>query len=319
MAVEEIAPGILRVRSELGSRWLQQWILRGETATALVDTGIAGESVPRSVEPALASAGIHASALREVVITHADVDHYGGNAELRALLPEASFRAHALDRPLIESVERISRERYGWYRQHGMDYAPENWEFIRRAAGRDLPLDGTLGEGEVIELGGESLDVLHLPGHSDGHVAVHHRATRTAIIGDAVMGRGFPGTDGRAQVHPPAYGDADAYAASIARLRELAPARLCTGHFPVMEGEEVAAFLDLSAAFVDDVEAAVRAELGDRPRELRSLLGDCAGRLGGYAEMELELARSLGAHLERLEAAGDVERIASEPPSWRRG
>jgi glyoxylase-like metal-dependent hydrolase (beta-lactamase superfamily II) len=319
MDLDEVAPGIFRIRSTLGSRWLQQWIARGSDAAVLIDTGIAGETVPQAIEPALAAAGTHASALRNVVITHADVDHYGGNAELRGLAPDAEFVAHALDRPLIESLKRIERERYGWYRPYGLDYAPENWEFIDKAAGPDMALDGSLAEGDVIELGDSALEVLHLPGHSEGHIALHHPATRTAVIGDAVMERGFPGTDGRAQVHPPAYGDVDAYRASIARLRELAPNRLCTGHFPVMEGDYVAAFLDRSASFVEDVDAAVRAELGDRPRDLGSLLPGCARRVRGYAEMELELARSLGAHLERLESAGAVERLdpAGEPPRWR--
>jgi glyoxylase-like metal-dependent hydrolase (beta-lactamase superfamily II) len=317
MAVDEVVPGVFRITSTLGSRWLQQWIVRGGDSAVLCDTGLAGETVPRVIEPALAAVGIDASALRKVVITHADVDHYGGDAELRELAPEAEVVAHALDRHLIESVERIERDRYGWYRPHGMDYAPENWEFIRAAAGPDVKLDGSLAEGDVIELGGSTLEVLHLPGHSQGHIGLHHPATGTAVIGDAVMERGFPGTDGRTQVHPPAYGDVDAYVGSIVRLRELAPARLCTGHFPVMQGNDVAAFLDRSASFVDEVDAAVRDELGDRPRDLRSLLPDCARRLGGYAEMELELARSLGAHLERLEASGDAERLDEETPSWR--
>jgi glyoxylase-like metal-dependent hydrolase (beta-lactamase superfamily II) len=317
VAVEEVVPGIFRISSTLGSRWLQQWIVRSGDSAVLCDTGIAGETVPQVIAPALAAVGIDTSALRTVVITHADVDHYGGNAELRGLAPEAEIVAHALDRPLIESVERIERERYGWYRPHGMDYAPQNWAFIRAAAGPDVGLDAAMAEGDIIELGDSTLEVLHLPGHSQGHIGLHHPATGTAVIGDAVMERGFPGTNGRTQVHPPAYGDVDAYVGSIARLRELAPARLCTGHFPVMQGEDVTTFLDRSASFVEQVDRAVRDELGNRPRDLRSLLPDCARRLGGYAEMELELARSLGAHLERLEAAGDAERLEGEPPRWR--
>jgi glyoxylase-like metal-dependent hydrolase (beta-lactamase superfamily II) len=318
--VDEVAPGILRVRSALGSRWLQQWIVKGRDGALLLDTGIAGETVPSHIEPALRAAAIDPAALTEVVISHADVDHYGGNAELRRLAPAATFRAHPLDRALIESVERIERDRYGWYRRYGLDYPPDVWRFIRAAAGADTALDATVEEGGAIELGGARVEVLHLPGHSAGHVALFHPASRTAIIGDAVMGRGFEGTDGRAQVHPPAYEDADGYAASITRLRELGPARLCTGHFPVIEGDDVAAFLELSASFVDELDSAVRTELGDRPRGLGQLLTGCAARVGGYAEMELELARSIGAHLERLEAMGGAERIESqgEAPRWRR-
>src|SRR5919108_2877835 len=129
MATEEVAPRIFRVVSELGSRWLQQWIVKGDDGALLLDTGIAGETVPRHIEPALRAAGIEPAALREIVISHADVDHYGGNAELRRVATQARLRAHPLDRPQIESVEHIERERYGWYRAYGLDYPPESWSF----------------------------------------------------------------------------------------------------------------------------------------------------------------------------------------------
>jgi glyoxylase-like metal-dependent hydrolase (beta-lactamase superfamily II) len=318
VSADEVAPGITRVRSKLGSRWLQQWVVRGGDGALLLDTGIAGETVGNHIEPGLRAAGLEPQELRHVVISHADVDHYGGNAEIRRLAPHASIRAHELDRPLIESVDRIEQERYGWYRRHELDYTPEQWSWIRDAAGSDLGLDASLADGDAIDLGDSELEVVHVPGHSQGHVALWHGGTRTALIADAVMGRGFVGTDGRPQVHPPAFEDVDAYLRAIARVRELAPARVCTGHFPLLEDDEVAGFLDASASFVDDVDAALRSELADEPRSLGSLLPDCARRLGGFEEMELELARSLGAHLERLEAAEDAQRLEGKPPTWRR-
>jgi glyoxylase-like metal-dependent hydrolase (beta-lactamase superfamily II) len=111
VAAEKVAPRIFRVVSVLGSRWLQQWIVKGDDGALLLDTGIAGETVPRHIGPALRAAGIEPGAPREVVISRADVDHYGGDAELRRVAPQARLRAHPLDRRLIESVERIERER----------------------------------------------------------------------------------------------------------------------------------------------------------------------------------------------------------------
>jgi glyoxylase-like metal-dependent hydrolase (beta-lactamase superfamily II) len=317
---EELASGIVRVGSTLGSRWLQQWVIRGRDGALLLDTGIAGETVPSHIEPALRGLGIDPRSLHDVVISHADVDHYGGDADIRRLAPEARLRAHPLDLPLVESFARIAAERYGWYREHGLDYDPAVWDWLREAAGPDLSPDGTVDAGDVLDLGGTVVETVHLPGHSQGHIGLHHPATGSALIGDAVMGRGFDDTGGRPQLYPPVYQDVDSYLATIARLRDLAPSRLLTAHFPVIEGPQVAAFLDLSAAFVDELDAAVCAEVGDRPRTLRGLLPDCARRVGGFAEMELELARSIGAHLDRLEAMDVIERVATdgEPPSWRR-
>ncbi len=87
--------------------------------------------------------------LVEVIDSHADVDHYGGNAEARALFPDARLRAHPLDRPLIESWRRIAAERYGWYRAYGLDYPPASWEWLERAAGPDVALDDWCGDFEL--------------------------------------------------------------------------------------------------------------------------------------------------------------------------
>ena len=298
MGAVEVVPRIHRIDSRLGTRRLAQWLVAGDHGALLVDTGIAG-TITHHVVPALAELGVEPAGIAEVVITHADVDHYGGNAEIRALCPGARLRAHALDRPLIESWELIARTRYGWYRAHGLNYDEETWRWLEDAAGPDTPLDGELLPGERLDLGGIELEVLHLPGHSLGHLGLLEPATRTAIVSDAVMGRGFDAADGR-RASPPPYLDLAAYRETIARLRERAPARLGTAHFPLFVGELVGRFLDLSECFTDDLERALERRLADGDDSVVELLGPIAAELGGYPEMEVELARSIGAHLEAL-------------------
>ena len=87
------------------------------------------------IVPALAELGLAPEAVREVIVSHADVDHYGGDAEARRLLSSARLRSHELDRPLIESWAAIAAERYGWYRGYGLDYDAETWRWLTDAAG----------------------------------------------------------------------------------------------------------------------------------------------------------------------------------------
>jgi len=302
-----IAPGVDRIDSVLGSRRLQQWVVHGETGALLLDTGIAG-TVTGSIVPALEEIGIGVAGLSEVIVSHADVDHYGGDAELRALRTDLPIRAHALDRPLIESWERIAAERYGWYRPHGIDYPKETWTWLRQAAGADTRLDGEVADGERIDLGGLVVEVLHLPGHSPGHIGLFEPAGRTAIVSDAVMGYGFDDRSGR-RVAPPPYVDLAAYRATIARVRDLGARRLGTAHFPLLEGDDVTAFVDLSRRFTDDLEHAVEAA-GGGTVPMPELLPATAATLGGWPEMEVELARSIGAHIDAA-GAGDA---AGAPP-----
>ncbi|MBS1860808.1 MAG: MBL fold metallo-hydrolase [Actinobacteria bacterium] len=291
----EIAPGVFRIESRLGSRRLAQWLLRGSEGALLLDTGVAG-TVTETVAPALRELGLAPEQVVEVIDSHADVDHYGGNAEARKLFGRARLRAHPLDRPLIESWETIAAERYGWYRARGLDYPAETWRWLEQAAGPDIPLDGVVEAGERIDLGGLAAEVMHLPGHSRGHLGLL-LGDGTALIADAAMGRGFLNLAGEL-VSPPPYLDLAAYRATIERLRELSPARLETAHFAPLAGAEVGRFLARSARLVDDLEAAIDRALDDGPRTLKGLLPECAAAVGPYPEMEVELARSIGAHLE---------------------
>ena len=234
MAVEEVETGIYRVPSILGPRRFAQWLVVGDEGLLLVDSGIDG-TIAEHVVPALAELGRRPEEITDVVITHADVDHYGGDSELRRVAPHARIRASADDRPWIESWEVIARERYGWYRRHGLDYDEATWSWLQDAAGPDTALDGTVADGEIIDLGGIEVEVVALPGHSPGHLGVLHRASATAIVMDAVLERGLYTVDNEL-ISPPPYGSVPAYRGTVARLRELAPTRLGTSHYAPVEG-----------------------------------------------------------------------------------
>src|SRR5205814_8258366 len=124
--------------------------------------------------------------------------------------------------------------------------------------------------GEAIDLGGIVLEVVALPGHSPGHLGIVHGESQTAIVMDAVLGRGLSTTDDML-ISPPPYGSVSAYRGTVRRLRELAPARLGTSHYAPIEGREaVDTFLDETESFVDDLEAVVGAELGPQPQTLEA-------------------------------------------------
>jgi len=305
--VQAVAPNIYPIESRLGSRRLIQWLITGRDGALLLDTGVAG-TVGEHIAPALERAGIAPESIVEVVVSHADVDHYGGNAEVRTLAPHARVRAHPHDRRLIETWDVIASERYGWYRQHGLDYPAASWRWLRDAAGPDTRLDGDLQPGERIDLGGISLETLHLPGHSLGHLGLYEPSSRTAIVADAVMGRGFETVDGD-PAGPPIYVDLAGYRDTIALLRDLAPARLATAHFALLRDKEVEGFLDLSERFTDELESALDRTRADDEPSLPRLLARVATELGPYPEMEVELARSIGAHLEAVTSDDGGQRL----------
>jgi glyoxylase-like metal-dependent hydrolase (beta-lactamase superfamily II) len=307
VTVDQVQEHIYRVSSVLGVRRFAQWLVVGDERLLLVDSGVYG-TIAEHVSPALAELGKSPTDITDVVISHADVDHYGGNAELRRVAPQARIRSSAQDRPWIESWGEISRDRYGWYRGHGLDYDDATWEWLENAAGPDTPIDGTVSDGERLDLGGIAVDVLALPGHSPGHLGVLHRESGTAIVMDAVLERGLYTTDDEL-ISPPPYASVPAYRRTIAGLRELGPARLGTSHYSPIEGEQaVNAFVDGSDAFVADLDAAIVAELGPHPQPLEHFWRAADTALGPFVEMAVELARSVGAHLDHAVEEGRAER-----------
>ena len=127
----EVAPAITRIESVLGPRPFSQYLLRNERSL-LVDTGVK-ETPADVILPALA--GIQPDF---VLLSHADVDHFGGNSAIRKAAPSAVFCAHAADVPWIEDRDLIMRERYGWYDTYGIGYPEETFLWLRDAMGPRL-------------------------------------------------------------------------------------------------------------------------------------------------------------------------------------
>jgi glyoxylase-like metal-dependent hydrolase (beta-lactamase superfamily II) len=315
----EVAPGIHRIESVLGPRPFSQYLLRGERSM-LVDTGIASTPVD-VIFPFFERVGRDPAELDYVLISHADVDHFGGNGSIRNVAPRATFCAHDLDSDWIGDRARILRERYGWYADHGpdADYDQPTKDFLAGALGEDVPVDLRLQGGEQFRMGPHlTVEVLSLPGHSGGHIGLWDRSSRTAVVMDAVLGGGLCDWTGTI-IHPPPYFTASAYEATIARLQALNPQLLLTAHYEPMEGRKVAEFLELSTDFVRRARAAVEATV-QRQREvtLAGLLGELAPELGPFTSFANELCGPLRAHLRELVAAGKAEEVSGgQVPAWR--
>lgn len=110
--------------------------------------------------------------------THADRDHIGSNAQFD------SFYMHP--------AEEANYRRWG-------------------GTGELLPI----AEGDVLDLGGRKLRIIHLPGHTPGSVAVLDVNNRVLISGDPIQEHGRIFMFG-------AHRDMNAYVESLARLEQRA-------------------------------------------------------------------------------------------------
>ena len=289
----EVAPGIHRIEGDLGERYVCQYLLVGDERTLLVDTGLR-DMPQRVIDPYLARLGRSLTDLDDVLISHADVDHCGGNRAMRAAAPRARLLCGEPDRAWIESSAAMMAGNYCWYEAYGFGPSADAIAFLERELGGDAPVDIGLRGGETLRLGSSwRVEVLALPGHTPGHLGLWDSRTGSAIVIDAVLGDGVYDRAGNRLIPPRYYSAAD-YEATIRRLRSLDPDLLLTAHYPVMERPAARAFLDTSLAFLRALREAVRTA---RTTELRPLTQAVDAAVGPFPEFAHELAASVCAHL----------------------
>jgi glyoxylase-like metal-dependent hydrolase (beta-lactamase superfamily II) len=288
MPAVEVAPGIHRIEGDLGERYVCQYLLAGDDRTLLVDTGL--RDMPRTV----IAPYLDRRRVDDALISHADVDHCGGNRTLRELSPATRLLCGEADRPWIESNAAMLAGNYRWYEAYGFGPGPDDIAFLERELGGDAPVDVGLRGGETLRLGrGRRVEVLALPGHTPGHLGLWDPYTGAAVVIDAVLGDGIYDRAGQRLI-PPRYYDALAYEATIRRVRALDPELLLTAHYEVMERQAAREFLDRSLEFVAAMRAAVRAA---STTELQALTREVDARVGPFPSFTHELAASVRAHL----------------------
>ena len=295
----EILPGIHRIVSDLGERFMCQYLLAGEDRKILVDTGLAG-TPEEVIVPYLEGAGLSIEDVDEVLISHADVDHCGGNHALKKMVPSLRFMCGEADRAWVESTDLALADLYRWSDPYGFGPDEGSVDWLRTELGGDAPVDTGLRGGETLRLGPDwRIKVMHLPGHTPGHLGIWDERSGAAIIIDAALECGIYDREGNL-LQPPRYFDAAAYRSTIRRLRALGPEHLLTAHYPPMRGGEASEFLDRSLGFTYQVEDVVKEELGKGTTGLWELTQLADKRLGPYPAFSIEIGAGVRAHLAAL-------------------
>lgn len=305
----QVAPGIHRIEAPLGDRFVAMYLLVGDEAALLLDTGM--DRMPYEyIVPYLDQINLPASQVRYVLTSHADFDHTAGNASMREIAPDALFMCHHLDQRMVEDIEAMIGDRYGEFAvDHDIDESDESKAFIR-AQSRHVPMNVTLSGGERIRLGQDwTIEVLHAPGHSRGHLTLHDPRSQTLIICDATLWNAVLRKDGT-PAFPPTYRYTDTYVATMNRFAGMNAQLILTSHYPLYQGAGVHEFLAESRAYVDRVDQALVQELAGAtgPRTMREIIGALSPKLGEWPEAAgIYLVHPLSGHLERLVQYGRVE------------
>ena len=217
---------------------------------------------------------------------------------MRERYPGALLACPELDRRWIESNEAMLAENYQWHQPYGLEQPDEaDRQAMLADLGGDVPVDLGLRGGETLRLGPDRrLEVLHLPGHTPGHLGVWDPATGTAIVIDAALCDGIYDRMGNKLI-PPRYYDVAAYRHTIRRIAALEPELLLTAHYQPMGRAEAQAFCERSTTYVDAVEAIVSEQRAAGEIRLKELTDRVDERLGPFPEFATEIAAGVRSHL----------------------
>ena len=112
--------------------------------------------------------------VEKILITHGHLDHAGGAVELAELLDVHIEGPHKDDDFWIKQLPEQTVQ-FGF--PIGKSFVPQRW----------------LDDGDVVCVGNVTLNVLHCPGHTPGHVIFFQPEENIALVGDVL----FQGSIGR--------------------------------------------------------------------------------------------------------------------------
>lgn len=203
------------------------WHIRGRDRDLLIDSGLGVLSLVEAVSLLVEKRTL-------AVATHTHFDHIGSHHEF-------THRAvHASEAEIMTSPTWANTLAEGYVNDELVsalphrEYDPESYSVT------PAPPTQLLAEGDVIDLGDRTLDVLHLPGHTVGSIGFWEEATGTLFSGDAVY-------DG--QLFDDLFNsNVDDYIETMLRLRDF-PARVVHGgHYPSFGRDR---FLELVDEYID--------------------------------------------------------------------
>jgi glyoxylase-like metal-dependent hydrolase (beta-lactamase superfamily II) len=314
----EVMANVHQIPVNYKGRALKLYLLLGPELSMLMDTGDA--AVPESdILPYFAKIGFDPKRLTHVMATHPDVDHTGGLHRMFLAAPQAKFVCGTGDREQVESPEGLadirSRAHYYWH-QMGMDDEARA-KFLPRAGGY-VPIAETFAGRETLRWDAKRyVDILHVPGHSRGHLGVYLPWENAAIIGDAVHGTANRFIDGRA-AFAPTYMYVDEYLGTIDRLQAMKLDKLFSCHWPdCLNNEAVNSFLNESRDYAMHAEQVILETVKASGAEGVTLKDVCLRakpQLGDWpAERDGDTRSMACGHLERLVALG-LLRVTDTPP-----
>ena len=280
------------------------FLVTGGEKLALIDSGIhVGYD---QLKAALAELGRSVADIDTLVLTHEHMDHIGNNAALKR---DAGLTIHAhpgrADR-IADNMLNAKTIVHAFPEGEHFDLATEYLDWMGPEA---VPVDVHVEDGDTIDLGGLTLEVVEVLGHSMGEIGLFDPASRTLVIADPLLPAFNPVLY--------LYEDADVMRATFDKIVRFIKERdvetVLFAHEDPCGAEEAIARAEDCRARVDAVERDILEVIKDKPgitfAEIRDAVCDRHEKVREWRALV-----SINASLDAFEKAG---RVAKDGGGWR--
>jgi len=168
------------------------YLIRGDVPT-LVDTGPATDEARVRLEEGIRQAGLGLRDIRQVIVTHAHVDHHGQAGALReaglAVLAHPHARGPLADADAYRAFRHDFFVRF--YQEAGLGAGAvglaSRFDVMSRRWIRPGAVDREIDDGTEIVAGSDTWQVLYLPGHSPSQIGLYRARDGVLIAGDHLL------------------------------------------------------------------------------------------------------------------------------------
>ncbi|MBQ5436898.1 MAG: MBL fold metallo-hydrolase [Firmicutes bacterium] len=205
---EKIDDGTIAITEPLHPEAPHSYLVMGDKRAVLIDTGLGIFSMGELV------LGLTDLPIT-VLTTHAHWDHVGSHWDFERIA------IHPLELGLVSGRNPMTHSQLLERLYQGGFKPPEGFDpdlYTVYDAGADFAIE----DGDILDLGGRILRVMHTPGHSPGSCSFYEAERKYLFCGDLLY-------DGALYAHLQG-SDPAAYRASMSRISQLEIERLLPGH-----------------------------------------------------------------------------------------